>query len=325
MRPEAAGGEAADFVIVGAGSAGCVLADRLSADGARVVVVEAGGSDRSVLIQMPSALSIPMNMPKYTWSYETEPEPHLGGRRLHTPRGRVLGGSSSINGLVYVRGNPFDFDGWEALGAAGWAYRNVLPYFRRAETRQEGGDAYRGSEGPLATKYGSLRNPLHAAWLTAAQQAGYQLTEDYNAERQEGFGRMDMTVRDGRRWSAANAYLRPALTRPNLSVVTHALATRIEFDGRRATGLRYVRDGVEHLLAARRGVVLAGGPINSPQLLKLSGIGPAAELRELGIEVVADRPGVGENLQDHLEFYYQVRCDQPVVPVFGARTWSRKA
>jgi choline dehydrogenase len=302
----------ADHVIVGAGSAGCVLADRLSADGARVVVVEAGGSDRSVLIQMPSALSIPMNMPKYTWSYETEPEPHLGGRRLHTPRGRVLGGSSSINGLVYVRGNPFDFDDWEALGATGWAYRHVLPYFRRAETRREGGNDYRGADGPLATTYGTLANPLHAAWLLAARQAGYELTEDYNAERQEGFGRMDMTVRDGRRWSAANAYLRPAMRRANLTVLTHALVTAITFEARRATGLRFLRDGVPGRVVARRAVVLAGGPINSPQLLKLSGVGPAAELRALGIGVVADRRGVGENLQDHLEFYYQVRCTRPV-------------
>ena len=302
-----------DYVIVGAGSAGCVLADRLSADGeASVLVLEYGGSDRSVVIQMPSALSIPMNRARYNWQYETEPEPHLGGRRMHTPRGKVIGGSSSINGMVYVRGNPLDFERWEEEGAAGWGYAQVLPYFRRAETREEGGDAYRGGEGKLHTKYGALRNPLHAAFLEAAQQAGYPLSDDINGSRQEGFGRMDMTVRNGRRWSAANAYLKPAMTRPNLRVVTHALASRILFEGRRAVGVAYRRDGTEHRASARREVILSGGPINSPQLLKLSGIGPADELRALGIAVVHEAAGVGENLQDHLEFYFQMECLQPV-------------
>ena len=199
-----------DYIIIGAGSAGCVLADRLTADGrSTVLLLEFGGSDRSVLIQMPSALSIPMNMPKYNWGYESQAEPHLGGRRMNTPRGRVLGGSSSINGLVYVRGNARDFDHWEELGAQGWGYRHVLPYFRRAETRSEGGDAYRGDTGPLHTSYGKLFNPLYRAWIEAAHQAGYPLTEDINGFQQEGFGRMDMTVHRGRRWSAASAYLRP--------------------------------------------------------------------------------------------------------------------
>jgi len=302
-----------DYVIVGAGSAGCVLANRLTEDGkATALLLEYGGSDASVLIQMPSALSIPMNMPKYNWAYETEPEPHLGGRRLHTPRGKVLGGSSSINGMVYVRGNPLDFDRWEDEGAAGWGYRHVLPYFRRAETLNEGGDDYRGGDGPLHTRYGTLDNPLHDAWLTAAQQAGYPATEDYNGRQQEGFGRMAMTVRNGRRWSAASAYLKPALTRPNLQVVTHAMATRILFKGRCAVGVSYDRGGVTHVARAYRTVILCGGPINSPQLLKLSGVGPAEELRGHGIPVVHDLPGVGENLQDHLEFYFQVACKQPV-------------
>ncbi|MDE2348412.1 MAG: choline dehydrogenase [Gammaproteobacteria bacterium] len=302
-----------DYVIVGAGSAGCVLADRLTADGgARVLVLEYGGSDRSVFIQMPSALSIPMNMPKYNWFYHTEPEPHLGGRIMHTPRGKVLGGSSSINGLVYVRGNPQDFERWEEEGAAGWNYADVLPYFKRAETRADGGDAYRGDRGPLGTRYGSLKNPLHAAWLAAAEQAGYARTDDINGAQQEGFGRMDMTVANGRRASAANAYLRPAMKRRNLVVMTQALATRILFEGRRAVGVEFRRGDALHVARARRETILAGGPINSPQLLQLSGIGPAKLLRELGIPVVHDLPGVGENLQDHLEFYFQVACTQPV-------------
>ena len=302
-----------DYVIVGAGSAGCVLADRLSADGRRrVLLLEFGGSDRSVYIQMPSALSIPMNMPKYNWFYHTEPEPHLGGRRMHTPRGKVLGGSSSINGLVYIRGNAQDFEGWNAQGATGWAYRDVLPYFRRAEKRQEGGDVYRGDRGKLATRYGTLSNPLHAAWLAAGRQAGYPSTADVNGFQQEGFGRMDMTVADGRRCSAANAYLRPAMRRPNLKVLTHALATRIVFDGRRAVALEYTRGGAAQRVHVDGELILSGGPINSPQLLKLSGVGPAEELRAHGIPVVHDLRGVGENLQDHLEFYFQVACKEPI-------------
>jgi choline dehydrogenase len=305
--------ESFDYIIVGAGSAGCVLADRLSEDArASVLVLEFGGSDRSVFIQMPAALSIPMNTRKYNWRYESEPEPHLDNRRFHTPRGKVLGGSSSINGLVYVRGNPLDFDRWEEEGAKGWAYRNVLPYFRRAEGRRDGADAYRGGEGPLATRYGPTTNPLYDVFVEAGRQAGYALTDDINGERQEGFGRFDMTVKDGVRWSAANAYLRPAMKRPNLKVVTHALATGIVFEGRRAVGIRYEKGGRQFIARARREVILSGGPINSPQLLKLSGVGPARELQALNIPVVHDLPGVGENLQDHLEFYFQVASKQPI-------------
>jgi choline dehydrogenase len=316
--------ESFDYVIVGAGSAGCVLADRLSADGQRsVLLLEYGGSDRSIFIQMPSALSIPMNMPKYNWFYYTEPEPHLGGRRMHTPRGKVLGGSSSINGLVYIRGNPQDFEGWSAQGAAGWAYRDVLPYFRRAEKRQEGGNEYRGNSGKLETRYGTLSNPLHAAWLAAAGEAGYPSTADVNGFQQEGFGRMDMTVADGRRCSASNAYLRPAMRRPNLKVLTHALATRILFAGRRAAGLEYRRGGLTHRVQIARELILSAGPINSPQLLKLSGVGPAAELRAHDIPVVHDLPGVGENLQDHLEFYFQVACKEPISLYSSINLWNR--
>jgi choline dehydrogenase len=314
-----------DYVIVGAGSAGCVLADRLSDDGRHdVLLLEYGGSDRSIYIQMPSALSIPMNMPKYDWRYATEPEPHLGGRRMHTPRGKVLGGSSSINGLVYVRGNALDYEHWESQGATGWGYRQLLPYFRRAERRADGGDEYRGAVGKLQTRYGLLTNPLHQAWLTAARQAGYPLTDDINGYQQEGFGRLDMTVGGGRRCSAANAYLRPALGRRNLAVRTRALATRIVFDGRRATGVRYRRGGTDHVAQARREVIVSGGPLNSPQLLKLSGIGPGPELSSHGIGMVHELPGVGENLQDHLEFYFQVACTQPIT-LYSQMTPYRKA
>jgi choline dehydrogenase len=316
--------ESFDYVIVGAGSAGCVLADRLSEDGKHsVLLLEHGGSDRSIFVQMPTALSIPMNMPKYTWPYRSEPEPGLGGRRIFTPRGRVLGGSSSINGLVYVRGNALDFEQWESEGASGWGYHHVLPYFRRAERRAGGGDEYRGGEGKLATQRGLLTNPLHEAWLAAGREAGYPMTSDMNGFQQEGFGLMDMTVAGGRRCSAANAYLRPAMHRTNLTVRSHSLATRILLEQRRALGIRYRRGDSEQVVRARREVIVSGGPINSPQLLKLSGIGPAAELTGHGISVVHDLPGVGENLQDHLEFYFQVASKEPITLYTHMRPWRK--
>ena len=302
-----------DFIIVGAGSAGSALASRLTEDGRNsVLVVERGGSDRSIFIQMPTALSIPMNKPRYNWFYETEPEEGLGGRVMHCPRGKVLGGSSSINGMVYVRGNPADFDSWAEAGADGWSYADVLPYFKRAETRAEGATEYRGGDGPLHTSYGPLENPLYRAFIEAAKEAGYGETDDINGYRQEGFGRMDMTVHKGRRWSTANAYLKPAMKRPNLDVMTETMVRRVTFDGRRTTGIEVERGGITETIRARREVILSGGPINSPQLLKLSGIGPAGELQQFGIPVIADRAGVGENLQDHLEFYFQVACKQPI-------------
>jgi choline dehydrogenase len=316
--------ETFDYVIVGAGSAGCVLADRLTESGEHsVLLLEYGGSDRSVYIQMPAALSYPMNMPRYNWFFHTEPEPGLGGRRLHTPRGKVLGGSSSINGLVYVRGNPLDFERWASEGASGWSYRDVLPYFKRSERRNEGADAYRGGDGKLKTRRGPLDNPLNQAWLDAGREAGYPLTQDMNGFQQEGFGPMDMTVGGGRRSSTANAYLRPAMRRRNLAVRTHSLATRLLFEGRRAVGVTYRRGNEEHTARARREVIVSAGPIQSPKLLKLSGVGPARELSQHGIRIVHDLPGVGENLQDHLEFYFQMACTQPVTLYSQMSPWHK--
>ncbi|WP_416898062.1 MAG: choline dehydrogenase [Minwuia sp.] len=302
----------ADFVIVGSGSSGSALAARLSEDGKHsVLVLEFGGTDFGPLIQMPAALSYPMNMPRYDWGYRSEPEPHLGGRRLACPRGKVIGGSSSINGMVYVRGHALDYDGWAQAGARGWAYRDVLPYFLRMESSHGGQSGWRGESGPLHVTRGPQKNPLYKAFVEAGREAGYQVTSDYNGEQQEGFGPMEMTVWKGRRWSAANAYLKPTLKRPNLSM-KRCLVRRVVLEGRRAVGVEIERGGRIEQIRANREVILSASSINSPKLLMLSGIGPAAHLKEYGIEVLADRPGVGGNLQDHLELYIQKICKQPV-------------
>ncbi|MEL7524864.1 MAG: choline dehydrogenase [Pseudomonadota bacterium] len=302
-----------DFVIVGAGSAGCAMASRLSEDpNNRVLVLEFGGTDVGPLIQMPAALSYPMNMPIYDWGYESEPEPHLGGRRLATPRGKVIGGSSSINGMVYVRGHACDFDTWEEMGARGWGYRHVLPYYKRQEQNPQGQAGWRGTDGPLHVKRGTKWNPLFHAFRDAGRQAGYEITEDYNGEKQEGFGDMEMTVHKGRRWSAANAYLKPALKRGNLDLIKGALVRKVLIENNRAVGVEFETGGEIREVKATREVILAASSINSPKILMLSGIGPAEQLSGLGIDAVADRPGVGANLQDHLELYIQQACSQPI-------------
>ena len=316
--------EAFDYIIVGAGSAGCVMADRLSADGHNsVLVLEFGGSDRGPFIQMPSALSYPMNMSLYNWGFESEPEPHLDGRRLATPRGKVVGGSSSINGMVYVRGHARDFDAWEDMGAKGWGFRHVQPYFKRLETSHGGEDGWRGTAGPMHVKRGLGGNPLYQAFVEAGRQAGYPVTDDYNGRRQEGFGAMEMTVHNGLRWSAANAYLKPALKRSNLKLVTHALARRVLLEGKRAVGVEYEIAGGIVQARARREVIIAASSINSPKLLQISGIGAPATLKAAGIDVVQALPGVGENLQDHLEIYFQLVSKQPVT-LYSKLNWFSK-
>ena len=304
-----------DYIIVGAGSAGCVLANRLSEDPSnRVLLLEAGGSDRHLLVQMPTALSYPMAMNRFNWGYQSDPEPSLDGRRITCPRGKGLGGSSSINGMVYVRGNARDYEEWQALGAHGWGYRDCLPYFKRAETWIGGEDTYRGGDGPLAVCRGNdMRlNPLYRAFIDAGVEAGYPETPDYNGEYQEGFGPMHMTVDKGVRASTARAYLAPCRGRPNLDIVTHALVRKLDFDGPRVVGLSYQRYGSTHQVRARRETLLCAGAIASPMLLQRSGVGTRELLESLSIDVRHELPGVGENLQDHLEVYFQYRCTRPV-------------
>jgi choline dehydrogenase len=313
-----------DFIIIGSGSAGSVMAQRLSEDGKNtVLVLEFGGSDRGPFIQMPSALSYPMNMTSYNWGFETEPEPHLGGRRLATPRGKVMGGSSSINGMVYVRGHARDFDAWEEMGAKGWAYRHVLPYFKRLENSHGGEEGWRGTDGPMHVKRGRRLNPLYQAFVDAGREAGYPITPDYNGYQQEGFGPMEMTVYKGFRWSAANAYLRPALRRRNVKLVTRAYVHRIILEGKRATGVEY-DVGRETITAkARREVIVAASSINSPKILQLSGIGAPEVLKAAGLPVNHVLPGVGENLHDHLEIYFQMESKRPVTLYSSLNLYSK--
>ncbi len=305
----------ADYVIVGAGSAGCAIAYRLSEAGHSVIVIEFGGSDAGPLIQMPGALSYPMNMSRYDWGYWSEPEPHLGGRRLACPRGKVIGGSSSINGMVYVRGHARDFDTWANMGAHGWSYADVLPYYLRQESwtsAGHGGDpTWRGASGPLHVTRGKRDNPLVNAFVQAGVQAGYEATADYNGQKQEGFGPMEQTTHKGERWSAAKAYLRPALKSGRVKLL-RGLAERVEITNGTATGVRAIIKGESQVIVANKEVIIAASAINSPKLLMLSGIGDPAHLQEHGISVVAERKGVGQNLQDHLELYIQMAASQPV-------------
>jgi choline dehydrogenase len=314
-----------DYIIVGAGSAGCVLANRLTASGRhRVLLLEAGGHDRHFWIHVPLGFGKLFDNPKVNWLYKSEPEPELNNRRIIQPRGKVLGGSSSINGLLYIRGQHEDFDHWRQLGNAGWGFADVLPYFRRAEDQQRGADALHGTGGPLAVSDVSEPHPLCEAFIEAAQAAGFPRNDDFNGPRQEGAGYFQLTEKNGRRWSTAAGYLRQARRRPNLAVVSDALATRVLFSGRRAVGVEYRQGHTTQTAYADGEVILAGGAFNSPQLLQLSGLGPAKLLRDLGIDVIADMPGVGADLQDHLQVRMQYRCTQPITMNDVINNWRHR-
>jgi len=314
-----------DYIIIGAGSAGCVLANRLSEDeNVSVLLLEAGPMDSSIFIQMPSAFAWPLKNDKYNWHYQSDPEPHMNNRRLYCPRGRVLGGSSSINGMCYVRGHALDYDRWAGNNLPSWSYDHCLPYFRKAETWENGEDDYRGGDGPLHVTDGPCNNPLYDAFIQAGIEAGYPHTQDMNGFQQEGFGHMQMTTRDGNRESTANAYLRPALHRPNLEVHIRAFINKIIIENNQATGVDLVHGKDLKTVYARREVVLSGGAINSPQILMMSGIGDGDHLKEHDIDVIQDLKGVGQNLQDHLEVYVQMSCTQPIT-LYAATNPIRQA
>jgi choline dehydrogenase len=315
-----------DYIIVGAGSAGCVLANRLTASGChRVLLLEAGGHDRHLWIHIPLGYGKLFADRRVNWLYASEPEPELDNRRIIQPRGKVLGGSSSINGLLYVRGQPADFDHWRQLGNAGWSFDDVLPYFRRAEDQERGEDALHGAGGPLAVSDVCEPHPLCEAFIESAEQAGFGRNPDFNGKTQEGAGYFQYTARRGRRWSTARGYLRAARRRPNLAVVPNALATRILMSGRRAVGVEYRQGDMTRTAQASHEVILAGGAFNSPQLLQLSGIGPGSLLQSLGIGVICDIPGVGAELQDHLQVRMQYRCTEPITMNDVIHSWRQRA
>jgi choline dehydrogenase len=323
--PEKPRTESFDYIIVGAGSAGCVLANRLTESGRhRVLLLEAGGHDRHMWIHIPLGFAKLFDNAKVNWRYASEPEPELNNRKIIQPRGKVVGGSSSINGLLYIRGQKEDFDHWRQLGNTGWGYSDVLPYFRRAEDQERGADELHGVGGPLSVSNVCEPHPLCEAFIAAAQQAGVPRNDDFNGPAQEGAGYFQLTAKNGRRWSTAAGYLRQARRRPNLKTELNALATRVLFDGRRATGIEYRQGGTVRTAFANGEVILAGGAFNSPQLLQLSGLGPAKLLRELGIGVIADLPGVGADLQDHLQVRMQFRCTEPITMNDVVNNWRHR-
>ena len=305
----------ADYVVIGAGSAGCVLANRLSADPKnRVVLLEAGGRDTNPWIHIPVGYFKTMHNPKVDWCYRTEADPGLNGRRLDWPRGKVLGGSSSLNGLLYVRGQPADYDGWRQMGNAGWGWDDVLPLFKKSEDQERGGDAYHGTGGPLSVSNMRLSRPICDAWVAAAQNAGYRFNADYNGAEQEGVGYFQLTTKNGRRCSAAVAYLNPVKARDNLTIITRAQTRRLRFEGQVCTGVVYSgRDGRKKTVAAKREVILSAGAIGSPQILMYSGVGEAEHLKDNGIDMLSDIPGVGKNLQDHLQARLVFKCREPTL------------